>query len=147
MQTDIPEHNHNGSLQKNIKGVLTAQCVMAVLVVVLVLIHYLYSGYHVELLLTRLYACLYGAALAITGSLLSARAIRRSSPLGDDKLVPGQAPVSLVPIFSGLLNKLVIVGGGIGFGLIVLGLDPILVVTSFLLVQISTAAQLVLGDS
>lgn len=151
MQQNIPDNNsdgnHRGSLQKNVRGVLIVQFIVTIALLVLVFIHHLYSGHHLDLLLIRLAACLYGAALAITGSLLSARAVRRSSPLGDEKAVPGQAPVSLVPIFSGLLNKLVIVGGGIGFGLIVLDFDPIIVIASFLLVQISTAVQLVLTDS
>jgi hypothetical protein len=44
----------------------------------------------------------------------------------------------MVSIYSGLLNKLVIVGGGIAFGLVVLGLDPVLVVTGYIVVQLST---------
>ena len=49
----------------------------------------------------------------------------------------------MVPIFSGLLNKLVIVGGGIAFGLVALGLSPAYVVTSFLLVQLASAGVIV----
>ena len=49
----------------------------------------------------------------------------------------------MVSIYSGLLNKLVIVGGGIAFGLVVLGLEPVLVVTGYIVVQLSTVWTIV----
>lgn len=147
MQADGPDNQQHVSLQQNVKGVLKVQCITAVLILLLVTIYSLLGGESTSVLSNRLLASLYGASLAIIGSVLSARSIRRASPQNDEKPIPGASPVSLVPIFSGLLNKLVIVGGGIGFGLIVLGLDPILVVTGYLVVQISAATQLILGGT
>lgn len=146
MSKDGSEQQALDTLKDNVLGVLKMQCLSSVLIMTLVLIYGIYSGYQFELLVSKLLACLYGAALAISASLLTARSVRRSSPLDNEKTLPGQAPVSLVPIFSGLLNKLVIVGGGIGFGLVVLELDPMLVVLSYLLVQISAATQLIMRN-
>ena len=90
--------------------------------------------------LARLKAASYGAALAMTSTILGARSMRRTSPTADDE-VSATGKFSITPVFSGLLNKLVIVGGGIGFGLIV-GLSPILVVSTYLVVQLSAATEL-----
>ena len=146
MSTDSSEQQASDTLKHDVYGVLKIQCLSAALIMTLVVIYGIYSGYQFDLLVSKLLACLYGAALAICASLLTARSVRRSSPLDYEKPLPGQAPVSLVPIFSGLLNKLVIVGGGIGFGLIVLELNPMLVVLSYLLVQISAATQLIVRN-
>lgn len=146
MSKDSSEQSTSNLLKKDVRGVLKIQCLSSGLIMALVIIYSLYSEYPFELLVSNLTACLYGAALAITASLLTARSIRRSSPLGDEKMLPGQAPVSLAPIFSGLLNKLVIVGGGIGLGLVVFGFDPMLVVLSYLVVQISAAMQLIMHN-
>ncbi len=85
----------------------------------------------------KIAACLYGSVLAIAGTILSARSIRRatkavSSP--DDST----AHLAMTPIFSGLLNKLLIVGGGIGFGLIYLKLVPIEMLISYIVVQFAS---------
>jgi len=146
MSSDGSKQQAPDTLKENVRGVLKVQCISSAVIMTLVVLYSIYSEYELELLASKLAACLYGAALAICASLLTARSVRRSSPLDQEKSLPGQAPVSLVPIFSGLLNKLVIVGGGIGFGLIVLELDPMLVVLSYLVVQISAATQLILHD-
>ncbi len=84
-------------------------------------------------------ATIYGAILALTGTILSARSVMRGFGQGGDQ-TGGSAMVS---IYAGLLNKLVIVGGGIAFGLIFLGLQPIYVVTGYMVVQISGAGVLI----
>ncbi len=146
MSKDSSEQQASDTLKHDVVGVLKIQCLSGAFIMTLVIIYGVYSGYQFDLLVLKLLACLYGAALAIGASLLTARSVRRSSPLDHEKPLPGQAPVSLVPIFSGLLNKLVIVGGGIGFGLVVLELDPMLVVLSYLFVQISAATQLIVRN-
>ena len=146
MSRDSSEQQASDSLKEDVRGVLKMQCLSSALIMTLVVIYSIYSEYPFDLLVSKLVACLYGAALAITASLLTARSVRRSSPLDTEKTLPGQAPVSLSPIFSGVLNKLVIVGGGIGFGLVVLELDPILVVFSYLVVQMSAATQLIMRN-
>ena len=63
-----------------------------------------------------------------------------------DRKTSDKTNASLAPIFSGLLNKLLIVGGGLGFGLII-GLDPIFVIGTYLIVQISSSVRLVLSNN
>ncbi len=79
----------------------------------------------------KLWSSLYGSVLAIASTILSARSVRRAS---ND--VTGNSNAAMAPIFSGLLNKLLIVGGGIAIGLITLGLEPINVVSGYLVVQL-----------
>ena len=90
----------------------------------------------------KLASSAYGSVLAIAGTILSARSIRRAS-----KGVGETEQVAMVPIYSGLLNKLVIVGGGIAFGLIIIGLDPVAVVTGYLIVQLSTVWTMLRPDN
>ena len=86
----------------------------------------------------KLRASIYGSVLAITGTILSARSIRRSArSSGSNADELGFS--ALIPIYSGLLNKLVIVGGGIAFGLIWLGLEPVFVISGYIVVQIAAA--------
>ena len=84
-------------------------------------------------------AAAYGCALGFAGTLLSARSVRRTSADAEDG-------AGLVPIFSGLVNKLFIVGGGIAFGLIVLGLEPMLTVTGYFVVQMASIWALLKPD-
>lgn len=87
--------------------------------------------------MVKLGSSCYGSVLAIAGTILSARSVKRASRVADD-VTSSSSGAAMVPVYSGLLNKLVIVGGGIAFGLIVLGLEPIHVVTGYLIVQLST---------
>ena len=143
MTADKSDSKQTWSLAQSVKAVLLIQIIAAGLLLLIVGIYHLLStdgslhGIYADFA-----AIVYGSALAIAATVLTARSVRRASPDGENKTLPGQAPVSLLPIFSGLLNKLVIVGGGIGFGLIVWGLDPIYVVLSYLLVQLAAAGQL-----
>ncbi len=84
-------------------------------------------------------ATFYGAMLALTGTILSARSVMRGFGQGSDQT----GGFAMVSIYAGLLNKLVIVGGGIAFGLIYLGFQPIYVVTGYMVVQISGAGVLI----
>jgi hypothetical protein len=77
---------------------------------------------------------LYGSGLAIAGTILSARSVRRAS-----EVARTSANLGMIPIFSGLLNKLVIVGGGIALGLIALQLAPIEMLISYIIVQFASA--------
>ena len=84
-------------------------------------------------------AAFYGAMLALTGTILSARSVMRGFGQGSDQT----GGFAMVSIYAGLLNKLVIVGGGIAFGLIYLGFQPIYVVTGYMVVQIAGAGVLI----
>ena len=77
---------------------------------------------------------LYGSGLAIAGTILSARSVRRAS-----EATRTSGNLAMIPIFSGLANKLVIVGGGIALGLIVLKLAPVEMLTSYIIVQFASA--------
>lgn len=143
MTVDNSDNMQNSSLARSVKAVLLLQTVAAAaLMLVTAIFGFYFWGSQLHVLLANLIAILFGSLLAMAATMLTARSVRRASPAGDDKVQPGQAPVSLVPIFSGLLNKLVIVGGGIAFGLIVWDLSPIFVVLSYLVVQIAAAGHL-----
>lgn len=147
MKTDKPGKTHlsghHSELEYSVRSMLLIQCFATLFCVLLVAGISLLLGNNAAILM-NIKAALFGAVLAVSGTLLSARSVRRSTELKPEQQDAGQSPVSLVPIFSGMLNKLVIVGGGLAFGLIVLGLSPIYVIASYLLVQISGASQLLM---
>jgi hypothetical protein len=134
------------TLEQSIKRALLLQCIFSILVLAGIYVHDLVSTSASMDSLSRttsdlpgkLRAALYGSVLAIAGTILSARSIRRSArySAGDGKEMSFSA---LVPIYSGLLNKLVIVGGGIAFGLIWLDLEPVYVVLGYFVVQVAAA--------
>ncbi|NND83049.1 MAG: hypothetical protein HKN50_11525 [Gammaproteobacteria bacterium] len=145
MTAEPSDSTPESSLAASVTAVFRLQVIAGLTLLVITMAYSLWSdGLSWVELQNRLLASGYGAVLALTATWLSARSVRRASPdtNNGDKALPGRAPVSLVPIFSGLLNKLVIVGGGIGFGLIVLGLNPILVVLSYMVVQLAGASHL-----
>ena len=129
------------SFQQSVKQVLILQSVTSLVILLVITLLSVVLGMLNNSssilnlpLLNKLMAGLYGSALALTGTILSARAVKR----GFRSTGSTEHPVSqsaMVSIYSGLLNKLVIVGGGIAFGLIVFKLDPIHVVLSFIVVQ------------
>lgn len=141
-------------LKHSIRRVLVSQCIVSLLLLLGILA---FDGFFSEgffgkgsaqdffPLVTKLKASAYGAMLAITGTILSARSIRTKSIKTESVKTEKGERVSelgasaLLPIYSGLLNKLVIVGGGIGFGLIALALEPIFVVSSYFIVQVAVA--------
>ena len=141
MKIDSSDNETFSKLEQSIKGVLFLQLLATALFIICVAVICFFT---VHAFSAQLPASLFGAALAIVSTLLSARSMRRAdqaeSRLGES------AKYSLAPIFSGLLNKLVIVGGGIGFGLVI-GLSPVILVAAYLFVQISAAMRLLLSDS
>jgi len=80
-----------------------------------------------------LIAACYGSMLALIGTMISARSARRSSDF-----LATSSNMAMVPIFSGLVLKLVIMGGGIGLGLVLLGLDAIPLLVAFAVVKMSS---------
>ena len=134
------------TLEQSIKRALYLQCIFSMVVLLGICAYDLVtasdfndslSGSTTELL-GKLRAAVYGSVLAIAGTILSARSIRRSarySAVDGNEL----SFSALVPIYSGLLNKLVIVGGGIAFGLVWLGLEPVYVVLGYIVVQVAAA--------
>jgi hypothetical protein len=119
-------------LERSIRQVLVLQG-GTMIVVLLLVAGFLFATSTGVDIAVKLTSSVYGSGLSIAGTILSARSVRRASTVAGDA---GQA--AMVSIYSGLLNKLVIVGGGIAFGLVVLGLEPVLVVTGYIVVQLST---------
>ncbi len=138
MKTGEVENSQDSTLERSIKGVLVSQCIAVVAVVVGIMLFYFLQGD--DAVAMKLKAAIYGSVLAIAGTILSARSVRRFSQAASKT---GNS--AMLPVFFGLLNKLVVVGGGIAFGLIVLGLEPILVVTGYLVVQTAAASQLIMN--
>ena len=142
-------------LEREVKRVLLSQGIASLLLVLGIVVFYGFSGQvfiesespWVAELIARLTASIYGSMLAIAGTILSARSIRsRNAKHRKDASVSASDASILVPIYSGLLNKLVIVGGGIGFGLIVLGLGAIFVVMGYFIVQLAVVAPWVFAN-
>ena len=143
-----------GMLEQSIKRVLRFQCIVSVLLLLGIFAFYalvfLFSATEIvseskpgdfAALTAKLKASIYGSMLAITGTILSARSVNRSSQATSDL-----GHLAMAPIYSGLLNKLVIVGGGIALGLIVLSLEPIFVVIGYFVVQMAAASRLVMNE-
>ncbi len=123
---------HGGRLEQKVRQVLVCQAVAAGCLLAGVVAHNAWTV--AESPEIRLVSTLSGSVLALCGTLLNARSVRKSSGVAARGNV-----ATLIPIFSGLLSKLVIVGGGIAFGLVYLDLDPVLLVASYLLIQFMSA--------
>lgn len=68
--------------------------------------------------------------LGILATLITARSVIRSS-----RAVAENPHFGMLPVYSGLLAKLLIVAGGTAFGLAYLGLGPLYVVLGYLAMQ------------
>ncbi|MGI9319500.1 MAG: ATP synthase subunit I [bacterium] len=76
--------------------------------------------------------CLYGALLGMVNTMISKRSVARSS-----RAAMKSPQYAMLPVYMGLLNKLLIVGGGLAIGLVALGLEPIFVVSGYLITQLA----------
>ena len=76
--------------------------------------------------------CLFGALLGMVNTMLSKRSVARSS-----QAAIKTPQYAMLPVYMGLLNKLLIVGGGLAIGLVALGLEPIFVVSGYLVTQLA----------
>ena len=76
--------------------------------------------------------CIYGALLGMVNTMLSKRSVARSS-----RVALKTPQYAMLPVYIGLLNKLLIVGGGLAIGLVALGLGPIFVVSGYLVTQLA----------
>lgn len=133
--------NH-ATLEQTISGVLILQSCAGLVALAAVLLFDL-AFHNATLNSLNLKSSAYGSLLAIVSTLLGARSMRRTTRASNDQLADDdKGHLFMVPVFSGLLNKLLIVGGGIALGLVLLSLEPILLVLSYLFVQIASALQL-----
>lgn len=132
------------TLRQGLKQVLVLQCITTVLLLLVVAVWLALAvrGGEVtwfSIVRGRFGSTLYGALLALAGTILSARSVMRG--FGQDADPTGWSAMG--SIYVGLLNKLVIIGGGIAFGLIYLGLQPVWVVTGYIVVQIAGAGVMI----
>ncbi len=122
------------SLHGSVIRVLKAQVAMTIVLLVGVLF---WSSPHAAI------AAAYGAALGMVGTLISARSARRSS---DNALE--RPEVALVPVYSGAVQKLLLVAAGVALGIVSLALYPLYLVIGLALVQLGyVAAAVVAGGT
>ena len=76
-----------------------------------------------------------GGGLAILNTVLARRSIIRAS-----KLAYTQPDVGMLPVFSGLLQRIFVFAAGFAGGVMLLGLPPLPVIAGFVLVQLGYLA-------
>lgn len=118
-------------LNRTVRQILLIQGVAALIVLMAFAAYFALEGS--ENVATGLIAAGYGSMLALIGTVISARSVRRSS----DFAATG-SNMAMVPIFSGLVLKLIVMGGGIGLGLVLLGLDAIPLLVAFAAIKMSS---------
>jgi len=121
------------TLEQSVRRVLLLQVVFAVLLVlVTVLITAIVSGPEVikTLGLVRAKSVAFGSLLGILATVVTARSVIKSS-----SAVAENPYFGMLPVYSGLLFKLVIVAGGTFAGLVYLGLGPLMVVLGYITMQ------------
>mgnify|MGYP001812882718 CR=1 FL=1 len=121
----------NNSLEHQARRILAIQAVLATLFVLLILGFGIISG-NIGKAADNAFAGIFGALLGVAGTLLSKRSADRS----------GQAAAktpqyAMLPIYLGLLNKLLVVGGGLAIGMVALGFGPIYIVSGYAITQLA----------
>ena len=81
------------------------------------------------------FSILLGASLAMLNTLLARRSILRSSELAYQ-----QPDASMLPVFSGLLQRLIVFAAGFSGGVVILSLSPLPIVVGFGLAQLGYLA-------
>lgn len=122
-------------LEHAAKRALVLQACFTVLLVVLVYGYSIISSGHLQGLsqsTLSAISCVYGALLGMVNTMLSKRSVSRST-----KAAMKTPQFAMLPVYMGLLNKLLIVGGGLAIGLVALGLEPIFVVSGYLVTQLA----------
>ncbi|MYB34747.1 MAG: hypothetical protein F4X92_06425 [Gammaproteobacteria bacterium] len=129
----MPDCSESGrhDLNRAVRQILLLQSVAAAIVLMAFVAYFALR--ESENVATGLIAAGYGSMLALIGTMISARSAQRSG----DFAATG-SNMAMVPIFSGLVLKLVVMGGGIGLGLALLGLDAIPLLVAFAVVKMSS---------
>lgn len=124
----MPDENAVGSLKQGVRRVLLAQILIAA---ALVAGMWFWSGKLPGMSIG------YGALLGLFGTLVTSRSVMRSSDSA-----ASQPNLALLPVFSGMLQKLLIVALGIGAGIKILGLEALFMLLGLLASQIAFAVAL-----
>jgi len=130
---NTPHSSEN--LEHSARQVLVLQAVLTGTLILLVLGYYLVSrgtSQGISHGLGSAAGCLYGALLGMVNTMISKRCVMRSS-----QAAIKTPQYAMLPVYTGLLNKLLIVGGGLAIGLVALGLEPIFVVSGYLVTQLA----------
>jgi len=108
-------------LSRCFKQVMRAQLSLAIVLLVVALLFYgRVTGASVLL----------GAVLAIANTLLSRRSIQRASVLAYKR-----PDASMLPVFSGLIQRLMMFAAGFSGGVLILNLSPLPILIGFALTQ------------
>ncbi len=129
----MASNRENETLEQSARRVLVLQATLIFLLAVPVLAYGLITKgaeQGVQGAMGNTLAFFYGGLLGMAGVIISRRSVSRSA---DAALRAPQ--YAMLPVYMGLLNKLLVVGGGLAFGLVTLGLAPILVVSGYLVTQ------------
>lgn len=120
------------TLARYIRRVLALQAVCALALVVLVMLATALAAPAAALTsgLARAGAAAFGSALGILATVVTARSVIKSG-----RAVADNPHLGLLPVYSGLLWKLLIVAGGAYFGLVYLQLGPLYVVLGYITMQ------------
>lgn len=123
-----PDHD---SLATSARHVLILQGSLMLILAAIVLFYGMWQVSAGSPVVDALASC-FGVLLGMASTVLSRRSASRSATAA---LKTPQ--FAMLPVYMGLLNKLVIVGGGLAFGLIVLGLEPLYVVAGYVVSQVA----------
>ncbi len=138
VQTRGADRVSNGdhySREYHIRPMLVGQSVLAFLLGLVVLVLELGGG--VAEAPGKALASAYGVGLGILGTLIAVRSARRSGQAV--RVAPRSA---WVPMYIGLFNRLLVVGGGLALGMAVLGFGPFYCVLGYLISQLALAWSL-----
>ncbi len=122
-------------MARSVRRVLAAQVILALLLVVLVMLaSALLSGSGpaaaMTLGLARAKAAAFGALLGILATVVTARSVVKSS-----RAVVKNPHLGMLPVYSGLLFKLLIVAGGAYAGLVYWAFGPLYVALGYITMQ------------
>ncbi len=120
-------------LDQSIRRVLLAQVILAVFLIVVLLAAAGWSGaVAIETLEpTRVKAVAFGAFLGILATLVTVRSVIKSS-----RAVTENPSLVMLPIYSGLLLKFLLVAGGFFMGMVYLQLGPLYIALGYISMQV-----------
>lgn len=127
----MASNREHQTLEHSARQVLVWQAILTLLLAVLVTVYGVcvataQSGLNPGALI----AIGYGGLLGMLATLIAKRSAERLS-----HAAIAAPQVAMVPVYTGLINKLLLVGGGLAFGLGVLRLGPIYVVSGYFVTQ------------
>ncbi len=119
------------SLEHHARRILVLQAVLGVLLVLLILVHGRNADSTVQVT-ENAFAGMYGVLLGMLGTLIAKRSAARSG-----RAVLKVPQYAMAPVYLGMLNKLLVVGGGLAAGMVALELGPVYIVSGYLVSQLA----------